>query len=382
MSQSPDPRRELDLPAGRANWLAARLRAESPAAPLSLDSRTQALLGASAAEHGVQALLHAAWARGDAGVNVPQGLRDAVAAAAREQAVLEMLQRVELARLTEALAANGLPALLMKGAALGYTVYASADLRPRADTDVFVAPHDLARARALLAGLGYHAPVAIRGELVSYQQNWLCNDRHGVAHAVDLHWRLSNPQVFARAFEAGELFALAQPVPALAPGVLALGDVHALLLACMHRVAHHADADRLIWLYDIHLLASGMDDRTGAKAAELARARAVSQVCAASLARARAAFGTVLAPALADLVTHPNAHEPSALFLRAPGPAARLASDLRALPGLAARCSLLREILFPSRVYVQARYGAGSAAQLPWLYLRRLLKGISRAARG
>jgi len=382
MSQAPEPPGVLDSPAGQASWLAARLRAEPLPAPLAPDSRAQAQLAASAATHGVQALLHAAWSRGDAGLDIPRGLREAMATAAREQAVLEMLQRVELTRLVEALAAEGLPALLMKGAALAYTVYASPDLRPRADTDVFVAAPDLARARELLAGLGYHAPPAIGGELVSYQQNWLRNDRHGLAHAVDLHWRLSNPQVFARVFAAGELFARAQPLPALAPDALALGNVHALLLACIHRVAHHADGDRLIWLYDIHLLASRMDERTGADTAELARACAVSRVCAESLAVARAAFGTVLVPALADLVTRPNADEPSALFLRAPGPAARLASDLRALPGLAARCSLVREILFPSPAYVRARYGARSAAQLPWLYLRRLLKGISRAARG
>ncbi len=39
---------------------------------------------------------------------------------------------------------------------------------------------------------------------------------------------------------------------------------HALLMACVHRVAHHFDPPTLIWLYDIHLLASSMseDDAT------------------------------------------------------------------------------------------------------------------------
>ena len=40
-----------------------------------------------------------------------------------------------------------------------------------------------------------------------------------------------------------------------------LSPVHALLVACIHRVAHHRGTERLIWLLDIHLLASRLEER-------------------------------------------------------------------------------------------------------------------------
>jgi hypothetical protein len=67
-------------------------------------------------------------------------------------------------------------------------------------------------------------------------------------------------------FSYEELRARAQPLPELAPQAFAACPVDALLLACMHRCGHkqapyyvdgvaHYSGDRLIWLYDIHLLA-------------------------------------------------------------------------------------------------------------------------------
>ncbi len=75
--------------------------------------------------------------------------------------------------------------------------------------------------------------------------------------------------MLAAALDYGELAARAVPLPALGRNAHAIAPVHALLLACIHRAGHanapyHVDGiaspegDRLIWLYDIHLLVGGM----------------------------------------------------------------------------------------------------------------------------
>ena len=62
------------------------------------------------------------------------------------------------------------------------------------------------------------------------------------------------------------------PVPALGESAIAPCRVDALLLSCVHPAMHHRNDERLLWILDIHLLASGLsaDERNEFQA--LARA--------------------------------------------------------------------------------------------------------------
>ena len=52
------------------------------------------------------------------------------------------------------------------------------------------------------------------------------------------HWKLNNAQFFAKTFTFDELSADAIEIPSLISCARGLGYTHALLLACMHRLAH------------------------------------------------------------------------------------------------------------------------------------------------
>ena len=67
--------------------------------------------------------------------------------------------------------------------------------------------------------------------------------------------------------------------PSSAAAARALGPVDALLLACIHRVAHHDDCEKLLWIYDIHLLAHGMDRRRLKQFATRAAEKRIRAVC-------------------------------------------------------------------------------------------------------
>lgn len=85
--------------------------------------------------------------------------------------------------------------------------------------------------------------------------------QHGVQHVFDLHWKIANPQLFADLLSYDDLHTEAVAVPALGEHARAVDGIPALVLACVHRMAHHNDSIDLLWLYDIHLLATGMDER-------------------------------------------------------------------------------------------------------------------------
>ena len=175
-----------------------------------------------------------------------------------------------------------------------------------------------------------------------------------MTHVIDLHWRVSNCQMFAEALSYDELAHSSVAVPPL--GGRALGPVHALLLACMHRVVHVTapyfvdDAvhygDRLIWLYDIHLLVSQMPPQELTQFARLALEKRLSTICLDGLKESQRCFATPLPEDIIEVLSKGGAPEPSARFLD-PGRLHHLVTDIRSLSNWRDRLHLAKEHLFP-----------------------------------
>ena len=148
----------------------------------------------------------------------------------------------------------------------------------------------------MLQTLGYQRPNAVAGDLIIHELGCYKTGHGGLTHALDVHWRLNNAALFAERLTFAELAAAAVPIPALGPHARGLGSVHALLLACMHRVASLPEgiADRLIWLYDIHRLAQRLTEEQWQEVATLAEERALCGPCLDGLGSAQTWFATVL----------------------------------------------------------------------------------------
>ncbi|MCU1383748.1 MAG: hypothetical protein JWL71_2445, partial [Acidobacteria bacterium] len=209
----------------------------------------------------------------------------------RDAAALDAAREAELRRLIDALAAAGIRVILIKGAALAQTHYARPDLRPRIDTDLMIAAEARDATARVLAALGYARPVETDGELCVSQMHFERADTTSGRHPVDVHWRISNVLAFRDVLTYADLAREAMALPRLGRHALGPGTVHSLLLACIHRVAHHNNSTQLLWLYDIHVLADALDDRGRDRLMAIADARGVRAVCAASLHAAADAFG-------------------------------------------------------------------------------------------
>jgi hypothetical protein len=220
----------------------------------------------------------------------------------------------------------------------------------------------------------------VSGTLVMSQATYVAARAGIVTHVVDVHWKIANPHAFAGLVTYEELAADAVPVPQLGPGARGLSDAHALLVACVHRVAHHYDADVLIWLYDIHLIVSRITPTEWTRFVRLAARGGVWQISRRSLERTQAAFGTGLPDMDAAGMRVDEATEAAtAAFLDARRrPVERVMADLRALPRWRDRVRLVREHVFPSATYMRGRYAPSSTAPLPVLYARRVLRGARK----
>ncbi len=369
-------------------FLAACLRGEESTWPEGLSAR--AFLE-EAGLHGVQGLLHAALRDGSLRLRgLPDEAGELLTRWMRLDAARELTAGEWIGGLLRDLESCGAPSLILKGTALAYGTYRHPHLRPRADIDLLVPDHRRDAALAALAALGYEFPNAVSGRLVSAEFSGTRVDRHGVTRIVDMHWRLSNAQGFARALSFEELLERSLPLPALSPLARGPAPVDALLIGCMHRVAHrHADywfgerahrGDRLIWLYDLHLLAEGLDEAGWAEFCHRAAACGLRAVCLDGLNRARDLLGTRI-PAQAAGLLEAGAGEVAAAYLSG-GRLRWLETDLRALPDWSGRLRLLREHAFPPGAYMLEKYGRHTPLWLPALYLHRGARGAWRMLAG
>jgi len=297
----------------------------------------------------------------------------------RAASAMEAIRERELKSVLAVLADAGVRAVIIKGASIAQTHYPRPELRPRSDTDLLVAADQReATARALMT-LGYEQPPETDGPLTVGQFHFQRLDRYELLHALDVHWRISNVRAFSDSLTYEEVIRDAIAIPALAPHALSPSGAHALLIACVHLVAHHGDSDCLLWLFDVHLLASRLTPGARDGFAALAAARGLRAVCASTLERARTAFGGIEEDWIESLKPEASDNEPSAAFLGAsPRQVDLLKADLKATPRLPDRLRLVAEHLFPSATYMHARYGLRFRLALPFLYVHRAVSGAPK----
>lgn len=296
----------------------------------------------------------------------------------RDAAVIDALRTRELRVVFAALADARVHAVVLKGAALAHTHYPRPELRPRADTDFLIPENARDTVASVLSQLGYRRPLEIDGDVAIGQFHFVRTDAHGVEHALDVHWRLSNVRAFAEVLTYDELARAAVMVPALGVHASVPTPLHGLLVACIHRVAHHADTTHLLWLFDVHLLARSLTEPERQAFVALASAKNVRAACARTLTLAQEAFGGLDDIWIDSLAAPDTSQEPTAAFVGGGlRPVDILRSDLIAT-AWSSRVRLLREHLFPPASYMRKRYPSVPPLLLPLAYARRIVAGAPR----
>ena len=315
-------------------------------------------------EHGVVPLVYRA-------ARLPQ-LRDlAIRAAGVEPQRLADLQEV-LSALTE----NGIEALVLKGSALAYQLYDTPELRPRGDTDLLIALEALEGTRQVLSHLGFRE---VPGS----------GDEHGVRqalftrgpHTYDVHWSVANAALVQGVLAYEELRARSVALPAISPHARGLSDIDALLLACVHRAAHHHDSDRLIWLCDIALLRDRLTAEEHRRFWQVAAERRIISLCERAIELADEWMSRPRRHRAEDYLAEIDRNEPSRVLMNRRITRGRvLAANLRAMPWRS-RARRMWQLAFPPPSFMKASFRTRSRLALPWLYVYRGARGIARLLR-
>jgi hypothetical protein len=373
MAISPDPFPSLPPaarsalgPAGEIVLLAVRPRLDTAAA-----DRARELLGrcprsevlAAAAGDGASALVHRL-AREAGGA--PEPLRAALEARARLAAAQSLRLERALADVLDALAARGIPVLLLKGPVLA-ALYDPPWLREFEDLDLLVRPGDAAAAEEVLRGLGFRrtgnpAPAAAaledraEGVAALLRPDGIC---------VDLHSRLSRIG-FPLDLDLGPWWdgrrtaqVAGRTVAALAPEAL------------LHLVLLHGSKEcwrRRAWLSDVARILARWPGLDGEAVARTARGSGTARLAGVGLALLRATSAAEVPPGpLERLAAEPAAAAAAARLLAdpalAPGASCSSPARVRFSLGLRERRgdrwrALAQEVFVP-------RQGDGEAFPLP-----------------
>jgi len=367
--------------------IAALLRGELPETVREADAEEAAALAEACVVHGVYGVLYHQFA----GVPeqwhaLPEALREPLESRARIDQAWELAHKAELIASLATFSDARVDVLITKGTALAYSLYPVPSIRSRGDTDLFVPAQDAASACDVMAELGYARDT--HSQAIGCEVNFTKKDRFGLEHVLDVHWRLSSNELFAELLNWEDARRASDPVPALGVNARRLSYVHALLHACVHRAVHgHSpyyvngeaflERNRLIWLYDIGLLAAAMQEPDWVSFAALARERAVSAVCHDALRAARDLIGASIPMEVERDLSVPARSELSARLLTESASHA-VWLELLAQRGMLARLKFLRELLFPQRAYMRRKYPGSPNWAFPYLYVRRAAQGVRR----
>jgi len=276
----------------------------------------------------------------------------------------------------QALDADGVRCLVLKGTLLAHLVYDAPDQRSRGDTDILVAPQDRSSAETTLQRLGLKPSWLVTAKTSDTQDQWQ-GRLDGNLVVIDLHWHLLNHAAFSDLFVFEALWSRRAEVEIDGFRAAGPGLQDALLHAVLHYFAHHGDEFRPAqWLLDIHLLWLRMDD---ANRYELVRRSAdlgIAGLVAEALDLTRNRFESPVPDETLKRLKAQGANQWRTGLLKAgSGPFSDQLFKLRAAGSWRARLAHLRALLFPSAQYMRSKYPGSSRWALPWLYVRRMVEG-------
>lgn len=326
----------------------------------------------------------------------PPAFEQALERGYQRSAMANAMLSVELSRLLGLLAQGGVPAIVLKGAALGDTLYGNSALRPMTDLDLLLHPEDVERALHLLQAQGYawNEVEPHPGMRLDFENELVLRTPGPAPLPIELHWHLFDSPFYQQRIDETWFWDTAQPVRLAESEAQALGLEANLLYLSAHYVLHHR-GQGLRWLVDIALLTARYQAQIDWPLL-LLQAQALYlvtplQVVLEQLSDADA-WAVPLPQTLLDealrLPVSPEERQVVDRLLAERRPVVRrFWGDLASMPDWRLRLRYGLAQLFPSAAYMQERYDPPHPLLLPLTYPYRWLLGLrelaaSRAAGG
>ncbi|MCH8146402.1 MAG: nucleotidyltransferase family protein [Planctomycetes bacterium] len=321
-------------------------------------------------------------------VSLPEQMVERLRRAATAVAATNLHLQKELARILTAFHRAGIPVMLLKGAALGPTIYGRPDLRPMGDVDLLVRPEHVTDALALLCADGARRGFElIRADFFPkyhYEVEFFTGGPRPAR--LDLHARPFRPLRIARTMPDDALWTHAlrisiNDVPAWMP-------CHELMF--VHLAAHAAfhGCTRLIWLYDLKRVVRTVGEEMDWKMmTDACRQWRLSHAVHDALSKAQDLLGSFLPnEVLETLASHATNWRDRLTLAQAPrdaaSPTAHLVVDLLCTSGVKFRLGYIWAFAVPDRTHLAGLYPYRHLGWPLGAHAWRLVRCVFRALSG
>ena len=279
--------------------------------------------------------------------------------------------------------------LVLKGVAFALTVYPDRALRCFEDIDILVAPDDFLRAFSILESLGYSRTDNRFDPSNKFrnEETFLPPERQETLLRVELHWNLHYCSRLSGSLGFEELFRDATCVEDSGLVLDVLHPIDALIHSALHLALFHPNNFRITWIYDIALLAEGLDVPTDWRRLQerstSMQARLAVERC---LRLAQTWIGLQIPPEVADFSEWPKPEKAEFEMLHhAPGWRENTYSTFKlSWPGAVSPSTKARHVfrlLFPRPEYMHTYYPSSHEWLMPLSYVRRWLKWLKQLRR-
>jgi hypothetical protein len=172
------------------------------------------------------------------------------------------------------------------------------------------------------------------------------------------------------------------PIPDLSPNARCMDDGHALIHACVHSAQHFSHlGDRLIWLYDIHLLLQNLDYVNLSRVVDLARHTEVIDLLAHGIIRSRYWFRSDIPEEIVEELSSCVDKNSSPLLVEnlELGIANRVIFNMGEIDGLHNKVRYILQRLFPPPDHLLQTSGYTNPIVIPLLYGQRVYSAMRLA---
>lgn len=321
----------------------------------------------------------------------PAPVVEAVWGLGRRAALEEQLRHAAIVSLIEALGSQGIPSIVMKGAALAYLFYDNPAKRPRGDTDLLVQDRHIPQVHDLLERLGWCRIPKLPG-LIQHE-GWEIDCGAGMRHTLDLHRQVSDRPALQRILRDEEYWTNAVPLDRLSPHACAPDPLRMLVHGAVNQAWHeargfHVDGQRviggrrLIWSLDYHYLTARFTNADWEALVDFSTETGSGAIIHSALAGAQADVGLALPGGLLDRLVREGDRSAALAYIREDDAIRDGLADLRASKGIAARLRLLKELALPPRGALVAKYPDADHWPTFALQVRRIASAAFRLATG
>ncbi len=290
----------------------------------------------------------------------------------------------ELERLLILFQQQDIPVILLKGAALAFTLYGNPTLRPMMDVDLLVPPEQASAAIRLLESAGYddnHNEPHI-GLTLAYESQIRFVRRELTPLLLELHWHLLDVPYYQYRLPLRWFRQSARPFSIGAASACGFGPEAQLLHLAMHMILHH----RTVTWMGMQDVAEIIHHYHGTLDWQQILARARQYELLLPVRRVFLATSRTLHPPippsflvkLQALAPSPREIRLNAWLTASPSVARRFLIDLAGIPRWRQRWRFAWQHLLPSPSYMRQRYGLRSPWLIPLLYPYRWLHGLRK----